>query len=264
MKEILRSIVLKNDTPAGRAFDLAMQALILASMVTFAVETLPNLDPRLASVLRVVEVGTVIAFTIEYGLRLSLSLSPWRFATSFYGLIDLAAILPFYLATGLDLRSLRAVRLMRLFRIGKLPRYGHAMDRFAAAFKLIRSELVLFFSASGIVIYLAAVGIYLFEHDHQPEQFASVFDGLWWAVASLTTVGYGDVYPVTVGGKAFTMVVLIIGLGIVAVPAGLIASALSTTRLKEALEPPTPESPRGSDLDQSTRPSVLPGAASEL
>ena len=95
---------------------------------------------------------------------------------------------------------------------------------------MVREELVLFIGVSLMLIYLSAVGVYYFEHDSQPEQFASVFHSLWWAVVTLTTVGYGDVYPVTLGGRLFTFVVLFLGLGIVAVPTGLIASALSKAR----------------------------------
>ena len=98
---------------------------------------------------------------------------------------------------------------------------------------IAREEVVLFLCAAGIVLYLAAVGIYYFENETQPKVFASVFHSLWWAVSTLTTVGYGDVYPVTLGGKIFTFFVLLIGLGIVSVPAGLVASALSKAREME-------------------------------
>ena len=94
-----------------------------------------------------------------------------------------------------------------------------------------KEELILFFIVTGIVIYMSAVAIYYFEHKAQPEQFSSVFHGLWWAVITLTTVGYGDVYPVTVGGRLFTFLILLIGLGIVAIPSGLLASALTRAKL---------------------------------
>ncbi len=146
------------------------------------------------------------------------------------GLIDLIAILPSLLMLGADLRALRSFRLLRLFRLFKLARYSRAADRLLAAFHAVRSELVLFFFLSLIIICICAVVIYLFEHEVQPEAFASIPHSFWWAVTTLTTVGYGDVYPVTVGGRIFTFVVLIIGLGTVAVPTGLIATALSATR----------------------------------
>lgn len=209
---------------------LALQVLIVASMLAFAVETLPDLTERQRRALEWFEVFTVAVFTFEYLVRLATAPKPLKFAVSFFGIVDLLAVLPFYLQLGFDLRSLRAFRLMRLFRLLKLGRYNRAIQRFHRAAVIAREELVLFLSAAGIVLYLAAVGIYQFEHEAQPEVFVSVFDGLWWAVATLTTVGYGDVYPITAGGKCFTFGILLIGLGIVAVPAGLVASALSEAR----------------------------------
>jgi voltage-gated potassium channel len=110
------------------------------------------------------------------------------------------------------------------------------VQRFRRAFSIARDDLVLFGVSALIVLYLAAIGIYHFEHDAQPDRYSSVFDSLWWAVATLTTVGYGDIYPITPGGRLFTFVVLMLGLGFVAVPSGLIASALSRVRAEEAAQ----------------------------
>lgn len=230
----LKQIIEQNDTPAGRIFDLFIQALIVLSLVSFSLETMPNLRPATLQLLHAIEVGCIAVFTGEYLLRIAVAERRLRFIFSFYGLIDLAAILPFYLATGLDLRSLRALRLLRLFRAFKLFRYNKAVQRFYRAFVIVKEELVLFACVILLLLYLSAVGIYYFENAVQPEVFASVFDGLWWAVATLTTVGYGDVYPVTVGGRLFTFIVLMLGLGVVAVPTGLVASALVKAREEEA------------------------------
>jgi len=119
------------------------------------------------------------------------------------------------------------MRLFRVLRLLKVLRYTKALDRFKKAFRSIKEELILFLLASGVLIYLASAGIYYFERQAQPEAFESVFHSMWWAIATLTTVGYGDTYPVTVGGRLFTTVILFIGLGVVAVPTGLVASALS-------------------------------------
>lgn len=128
---------------------------------------------------------------------------------------------------------LRALRALRLLRLLKLLRYGPAIGRFHRAFHIAKDELVLFGSAAMIVLFLSATGIYLFENEAQPEAFKSVFHALWWGIVTLTTVGYGDAYPVTVGGRIFTFFILIIGLGVVAIPTGLIASALSKARADE-------------------------------
>lgn len=102
-----------------------------------------------------------------------------------------------------------------------------ALDHYRNAYNKVKSELLIFFTLTLIMIYLSAAGIYFFENPAQPENFSSIFTSLWWAVATLTTVGYGDIYPVTAGGRIFTFFILMIGLGIVAVPSGLIASGLS-------------------------------------
>ena len=211
-------------------WDFLIQALIVLSLVSFAFETLPDLSDAWKRRLRAFEIVSVSIFTVEYLLRIILSRPPKSYAFSFFGVIDLLAILPFYLSTGLDLRSLRAFRLLRLFRLLKLARYSAAMQRYHRAFLIAREELVLFGATALIAFYLSAVGIYYFENPSQPEKFSSVFDSMWWALVTLTTVGYGDVYPITAGGRIFTFFVLAIGLGIVAVPTGLFASALSKAR----------------------------------
>ncbi len=233
MLDRLKRVVEQNDTPAGRAFDLSIQALIVVSLMTFSLETLPNLSPATKRWLYVIEVITVLIFTAEYLLRLLLSDRKVKFAFSFFGVIDLLAIVPFYLAMGIDFRSIRILRFLRLFRAFKMVRYSKAIRRFHRAFVIAREELVLFVIVTLMLLYFSAVGIYYFENEAQPDKFASVFHSLWWSVATLTTVGYGDIYPVTVGGKVFTFIVLLIGLGIVSVPAGLVASALSKARSME-------------------------------
>ena len=230
MIEKLRAIVLNNDTKAGRQFDLAIQSLIIFSLVCFSIETIPSISESTKGLLKIFEQIIIILFTAEYILRIFLSKKKLKFIFSFYGLIDLAAILPFYIATGLDLRSIRALRLLRLFRAFKLIKYSKAINRFHNSLIIIKEELIMFSALSMILVFLAGAGIYYFENPAQPDAFSSIFDCLWWATTSLTTVGYGDMYPITVGGKVFTFFVLMIGLGIVAVPTGLFASALSKAR----------------------------------
>jgi voltage-gated potassium channel len=210
--------------------DFLIQLLIVLSLISFAIETLPDLSKTSRQWLRYFEVFTVIVFTVEYISRIALSKITRAYIFSFFGIVDILAILPFYLSTGLDLRSLRAFRLLRLFRLLKLARYSEAMQRFHRAFLIAREELILFGVTALILLYLSAIGIHYFESEAQPEVFASVFHCLWWAIVTFTTVGYGDVYPVTLGGRVFTFLVLIVGLGIVAVPTGLFASALSKAR----------------------------------
>ena len=230
MRKWLYNIIEDNTTKKGRVFDYFIQSLIMLSLVGFAIETLPDLSALTRDLLYVFEVFCVVIFTIEYFLRIYVAKKPLRYIFSFYGIIDLLAILPFYLSTTLDFRALRSLRILRLFRAFKLVRYNRALKRFNIAAKLVKEELVLFLVISLIAIYLTAAGIYFFENEAQPDSFSSIFHSFWWAVVTLTTVGYGDIYPVTVGGKVFTFFVLIIGVGIVTIPAGLVASALSRAR----------------------------------
>ncbi len=226
----LKAIIESNDTGLGRVFDFGLQALILLSLVTFSLETLPDLSDAVRRWLYYAEVATVAIFTVEYILRFVVADKKSAFVFSFFGIVDLAAILPFYVASGIDLRSIRAVRLLRLLRAFKLVRYSKAVSRIHRALLIAREELILFGFVSLMLLYFAAVGIYYFENEAQPDSFSSVFTSFWWAVCTLTTVGYGDVYPITTGGRVFTFIVLMIGLGLVSVPAGLMASALSKAR----------------------------------
>ena len=229
----IRSVVQGSDTVAGRVFDWAVLALIIFSIITLTVETLPDLSPEAKLAFEISEIVVTVLFTIEYGLRIATSSKKLNYVLSFYGIIDLIAILPLYLALGLDLRMVRVFRLLRIFRILKLARYSNAMSRFGRALIYVKEEALIFLLATSMLLYLSAVGIFYFEREAQPEHFGSIFHSLWWAVATLTTVGYGDVFPITAGGKLFTFVVLMCGLGIVAAPAGLIAAALSKVRQDE-------------------------------
>ncbi len=230
MRTWLRNLMEDNTTRKGRILDYFIQGLIMLSLIGFAVETLPDLSGEARHFLYVFEVFCVVVFTIEYVLRIYVAKRPLKYIFSFYGIVDLLAILPFYLTTTLDLRALRSFRVLRLFRAFKLVRYNKALKRFHVAAHLVKEEIVLFFIITLILIYLTSAGIYFFENEAQPESFASIFHSFWWAIVTLTTVGYGDVFPITVGGKIFTFFVLVIGVGIVTVPAGLVASAVSRAR----------------------------------
>lgn len=218
----------------GRKVVLALQGLIVLSVLSIGIETLPGLRPGVSRALAALETVTIIVFTAEYLVRLVVTPRPLRYVFSFWGLIDLLAILPYYLLTGVDLRSLRAFRLLRLFRLFKLTRYTAAADRLAVALRGVVGELALFTCVALVITYICALCIYYFEHDAQPEAFASVFHAMWWAAVTLTTVGYGDVVPVTAGGRIFTVLLLFVAVGVVAVPTGLVAAALTRLREPEA------------------------------
>lgn len=214
--------------------DKIMYAFVALSLITFPIDTFPGLSENTSNALYVSEIAIVAFFTLEYFLRLRWAKRKRDYAFSLMGVVDLLAILPFYVSLvmvgGVDARILRAVRLVRLVRIFKIVRYVDAIDRLRKAVHIAREEITVFLGMAFFLIYISAAGIWYFESDVQPENIGSVFDGLWWAIITLTTVGYGDTYPITTGGKIFTMLILVVGIGIVSVPTGIIASALSKAR----------------------------------
>ena len=179
-------------------------------------------------------------------LRLWIAERPWKYAFSVYGLIDLAAIVPFYLTWGTETTALRAVRLLRLVRLWKHRAYTRAWIRLARVLKDSREEAVIFLAASGLTLYISAVGIHQFEAEAQPEYFGTFTQSLWWAVGLLVDVDYGEIWPVTFGGKAFTAVIAFVGIAIIAVPAGMVASALT----KVAGEPRNDGHAKRSEADE--------------
>jgi len=165
-------------------------------------------------------------FTIEYLLRLWIAKRPLLYVFSLYGLIDLLSVLPFYLALGVDITALRSLRLLRLVRLWKHRGYTRVWVRLFNILKESKDEAIIFLMASVLIIYIAAVGIHQFEGRIQPQHFGTFSQSLWWAVGLLLDVEYGEVWPVTFFGKLFTAIIALVGIAIIAVPAGMIAGAL--------------------------------------
>ena len=220
---------------ASRIFDLFIMLLIFASIVSVFAMTF-DLPPRAVGMLIRFEKWAIIVFTVEYLLRIWTAellfpeLPPWRaklkYVCSGMAIIDLVAILPFYLPMFLpfNLIGIRAIRLVRLLRIFKMNRYSDALLSIGDVFKSKLREITasLFFVL--ILLVVASLLIYYAEHDAQPDSFANAFSGLWWAVATLTTVGYGDIYPITVAGRILGAFIAIMGIGVVAIPTGILSS----------------------------------------
>lgn len=210
----------------GSGVAWAMNALIILSAIAIALETEPTLPQTLRKGLFNFEVVLLAVFTLEYLLRLTCSPRPLKYAFSFWGLVDFLTIVPAIALLTPQWQVVRAFRLIRLVRLLKLFRTSRALTRLVFAFQEVKGELMIFAVTSGLMLYVASVGIFIFEHDAQPEVFTSIPVSLWWAVASFTTVGYGDMVPVTMGGRIFTTLVLFTGLGIIAVPSAIITTAL--------------------------------------
>ena len=220
----LREIVEDTTTKKGKYFDYFIQLIIILSLISFSLETLPNISEDLRLILEKFELISIIIFSVEYLLRVLVSKKPFSYIFSFYGVIDILAILPFYLNRFLDLRFLRAFRVFRIFRALKLIRYNKALNRFNVAFKIVKEELVLFFIVILIMLFIVSAGIYSFENEAQPEVFKSVFHSAWWSIVTLTTVGYGGKRPHTTWGKCVVIVAAIFGAFYLAMPLSIISS----------------------------------------
>jgi voltage-gated potassium channel len=226
--------------PSSRAFSMAMMALISLNIAAVILQTVESLDARHGRLFNAFELFSVILFTAEYILRLWACtvdrryrhpvLGRVRFALTPLAIVDLIAILPFYLPVILpiDLRFMRAPRLFRLLRILKLGRYSESWKLIGNVFRAKREELTLAVLAMGLLLLVASSLMYFVEHDNQPQAFSSIPMAIWWGVETLTTVGYGDVYPITPLGKLLAGTVAFLGIGMFALPAGILASGFSS------------------------------------
>jgi len=225
----------------GHVVDAFLVVLILANIVAIILSTIPDLDMHYRLMLRYFEYFSVAIFSIEYLLRLWSSVdevdgreqSRLRWALSPLGLIDLISILPFYIFlfipdSEMSLLMLRVFRGVRLLRIFKLTRYSSAFNVLFSVLKKESRVLAVTTSILAIVLIMASWGIYALERNVQPEHFSSIPAAMWWAVVTLTTVGYGDVVPMTQGGKVFAGLISLIGIGMMALPAGVLAAGFSS------------------------------------
>ncbi|MCG7494474.1 ion transporter [Thalassobius sp. Cn5-15] len=232
----LRQLLDGRDDRLGAAPVLFLHGLILASAISYAMLTVPGLPDWSYRILLAFERFAALIFAFEYGLRLYAARQRMGYVLSIWGIIDLLAWLPLVILELSGAGALRLLRLLLLARMLKLLGHSKAVDRLARAVHSVRHELILFFVVAALMLYVASVGIYLFEHDAQPEVFSSVPAALWWSVITLTTVGYGDVTPVTLGGRIFTGSIILLSVGVFAVPAGVITSALISPDIEDIEE----------------------------
>ncbi len=225
---------------ASRRFDICILTLITLNGVALVLETVQGIHGRAERLFTLFENFSVLIFTVEYLLRLwCCTTSPdyarpvrgrLKFALTPLALIDLLAILPFYLRLlapwmGLDLRLLRTVRLFRLFRLAKLVRYSVALRTFERVLREKKEELLTSLTFLGLMLLLAATLMYFAERDAQSDKFSSIPAAMWWGIATLTTVGYGDVFPITTIGKLIGSVIAVLGIGMFALPTGILGAA---------------------------------------
>jgi voltage-gated potassium channel len=221
---------------AGAVVEALLLCLIALNIVLLALETVRDLEERYGAVFFAFEAASVAVFTAEYLLRLwSCTVNP-RFASPVWGrvryaltpmaLVDLLAILPFYLPkSGMDLRVLRALRLMRIFRVAKVWRYSAALHMLGRVFVTKREQLLATLFTALLLVVVASTLMYYVEHDAQPDRFSSVPAAMWWGIATITTIGYGDMYPVTPWGKVLASVIAVLGIGLFALPTAILGTA---------------------------------------
>ncbi len=220
----------------SRLFDVALITLIFLNVTALVLETVHSLYVQAPVAFDVFEASSVMVFTLEYAFRIWSCVEDPRYAHPVWGrlrfamtpmaFVDLIAILPFYLIfLGADLRFARSFRLLRMLRVAKLTRYVEALESIKRALASRSGELVITIAVIGLLLVGAAGMMFFVEHKAQPEAFSSIPAAMWWAVATLTTVGYGDVYPVTAWGRLLGAVIAILGVGLVALPAGIISGA---------------------------------------
>ena len=241
LKQRIFEIISKseNGDTASSVFDWMIVILIALSIITIVLESFQSIRVRFHAVFSVIEVITIVVFTLEYLLRIWTAdlLYPetkhprLRYIFSFMALVDLLAILPFYLPFfSADLRFLRMMRLFRLFRLLRILKLGRYLDALQIIVKVIRTsapQLVMSVVLCFFVMLFSAILMYDVEYPVQPLQFPNVIASLWWAMCTLTTVGYGDVYPITPAGRFLASVISLVGIGIIAIPTGIIAAGFT-------------------------------------
>jgi voltage-gated potassium channel len=227
-RERARVVIFEADTPAGKAFDVALLVAILSSVVAVMLESVATIRARHGLALDVAEWIFTLLFTVEYLLRLVCVPVPWRYARSFFGVVDLLAILPTYLSVLLpgaeSLLVIRGLRLLRIFRVFKLGRFLGEASVLRQALADSRHKVTVFLGTIAILVTLLGTAMYLIEGGRNG--FTSIPVSVYWAVVTMTTVGYGDIAPQTVAGKTLASIVMILGYSIIAVPTGIVTAEL--------------------------------------
>jgi voltage-gated potassium channel len=220
----LHQIIFEADTPEGRLFDLLLLLAILTSVVVVLLESVATVRAQVGPTLRVLEWGFTVLFTIEYLLRLFTVRRPLRYALSPFGLIDLIAFLPTYLSVFLpgaqSLLVIRLLRLLRVFRVLKLAEYLRESRTLALALRASARKILVFLLA--VLTIVVVVGTLMYVIEGERHGFTSIPISIYWAVVTLTTVGYGDLAPATPLGQALAVVLMLTGYGIIAVPTGIV------------------------------------------
>jgi len=222
-------IIFGDETPAGRFFDVVLLIVILLSVLTVLLESVPSIQQAYGTPLFIAEWIFTALFTVEYAARLATATNAGRYARSFFGIVDLLAVAPIYLSFFFGFTHsfsvLRSLRLLRVFRILKLTQFvGEASALRVAMLSSVRKITVFLFAVLTIVIIAGAL---MYQIEGEQNGFTSIPVGMYWAVVTVTTVGYGDISPKTLAGRLLASILMILGYGIIAVPTGIVSYELA-------------------------------------
>ena len=227
----MNEVIFKTNTSAGNVFDLVVICLILASVSLVVLGSVESIDVRHHNFFNLLEWVFTILFTIEYGLRIYAAKNRMKYITSFFGLVDLLSILPTYLGLllpgGQTLLIIRVLRLMRIFRIMEMGHFVREGAIVTSALKASRIKIIIFLSFVVIASVFMGALMYMVESGHNTE-IENIPEGIYWAIVTLTTVGYGDAIPVTGNGKLLASIVMILGYAVIAVPTGIVTAEISS------------------------------------
>lgn len=230
----LHEIIYEADTPAGKFFDIVLLIAILASVLFVMLESVGSINEKYGDFLNIAEWVITILFSIEYILRIIAIPKPMRYVFSFYGVIDLLSTIPKYISLILvgshNLAALRALRLLRIFRILKLARYIGASNRLLIALKQSKAKIAVFLFF--VLILCMILGTIMYMVEGAENGFTSIPRSVYWAIVTLTTVGYGDIAPGTPLGQLIASVIMILGYAIIAIPTGIVSSELTKTTIQ--------------------------------
>jgi len=225
----LYHIIFESDTPPGKAFDVVLLIAILLSMLLVMLESVQHLSDQYGEQIRLGEYFFTALFTVEYAVRIYCAPNRWKYITSFYGIIDLISILPTFVSILIEGSQyalvIRALRLLRVFRVLKLTHFLGEAEVLQKALRQSIAKITVFIGVVLVLIFIVGSSMYLIEG---PENgFTSIPVSVYWAIVTLTTVGYGDIAPQTIAGQTLASVVMILGYGIIAVPTGIVSVELS-------------------------------------
>ena len=235
----LHEVIFEADDRKGKLFDTVLIVAILASVVVVILDSVDSIrEGRLHTLMIALEWLFTILFTIEYILRIISVRKPWRYIFSFYGIVDLLSILPTYIGLFVpnahELIVIRMLRLMRIFRIFKLVQFLGEVEALRHAFYTSRHKIAVFLTAVLIIITIMAAAMHVIESNAGNEQFSSMPQAMYWAIVTMTTVGYGDITPITTLGKFLSATMMLIGYSMIIVPAGILSAEIATESQRHA------------------------------